>query len=104
MFNPDDWKDVFVLCFVSVCSVAGLALPAYFAVKKTANENAKKLDTAAEKIARIDEQTSNNHDENLRDEITRGFREVREDIRLLATALNIERQERIDGDRQKGAA
>lgn len=81
-----DWKGVIVLMFLGVCSVAAIVLPVWLKVKK------------------IDTQVSNTHEENFRDEMTRGFREVREDIRLLSTALNIERQERIDGDREKGAA
>mgnify|MGYP003584897359 CR=1 FL=1 len=79
-FNPDDWKDVFVLVFLGICSVATAGIP------------------VMSKLRKIDTQVSNSHDENLRDEITRGFREIRADIRLLSDELHIERKERIKGD------
>lgn len=98
-FNPDDWKDVVALVMIFTATpVLTAGLPLWFQARKVIKSNTKKLDTASKKLDKIDGQVSNTHDENLRDEITRGFREVREDIRLLATALNIERQERIDGD------
>ena len=80
MFNPDDWKDVFVLVFLGICSVATAGIPVMI------------------KLRKIDDQVSNSHDENLRDEITRGFREIRADIRLLSDELHTERKERIEGD------
>ena len=97
LFNPDDWKDVFVLTFFGVCSVATVALPIWLKVRK------------------IDDQVTNNHDENLRDEITRGFKEIREDISVvreelrldrasinsLRDDLRVERTERIDGDKRR---
>ena len=79
-FNPDDWKDVFVLVFLGICSVATAGIPVMI------------------KLRKIDDQVSNSHDENLRDEITRGFREIRADIRLLSDELHTERKERIEGD------
>ncbi|AEJ93328.1 minor tail protein [Mycobacterium phage SuperCallie99] len=92
-FNPDDWKDVIVLVFFGACSVATAALPFWAKLKK------------------IDTQVSNTHEENMRDEITRGFREirddmreVREDIKGLREELRTERIERIEGDRRKEAA
>ncbi|AHG23812.1 minor tail protein [Mycobacterium phage EagleEye] len=86
VFNPDDWKDVFVLVFLGVCSVATAGIPVWAKLKK------------------IDTQVSNTHDENMRDEITRGFREIREDIKGLREELRTERIERIEGDRRKEAA
>lgn len=89
-FNPDDWKDAFVLMFLGVCSVLVAGLPLW------------------NKVRKIDTQVSNSHDENLRDEITRGFREVREDMQLLRQAqlslrdeMRAERKERIEGDRAR---
>ena len=53
------------------------------------------------------DQVRNDHTENLRDEITRGFSEVREDIKVLREDhrslredLHLERRERIEGDRR----
>jgi hypothetical protein len=51
------------------------------------------------KVKKIDNQVSNSHEENLRDEITRGFREVNLALRLIQEQLNTERVERIEGDR-----
>ncbi|QFG10401.1 hypothetical protein KIV65_gp68 [Mycobacterium phage Anthony] len=91
--NPDqvtpfiqDWKGLVALLFLVLSPIITAGLPLWFKVKK------------------IDNQVSNDHTENFREEMTRGFREVREDIRLLSTALNTERQERIDGDRLREAA
>lgn len=84
-FNPDDWMDVFVLMFLGLCPVAAVAIPAWLGLRK--------------QVGHIRNEVTNNHDENLRDEITRGFREVRADIGGLRADLSIERQERIDGDR-----
>ncbi|AGT14280.1 minor tail protein [Mycobacterium phage Adzzy] len=86
LFNPDNNWEVLLLAFIALCGAAPAVAPVWLKLKK------------------IDGQVSNTHDENLRDEITRGFREVRQDIRLLSEALNTERQERIDGDRRKEAA
>ncbi|BBC43589.1 hypothetical protein PBI_AN9_33 [Mycobacterium phage AN9] len=85
LFNPDNAWETALLFFVALCSVLPLTLPFWFKIKK------------------IDSQVSNSHEENLRDEITRGFKEVREDIRLLHEALNIERRERIAGDEKRCA-
>lgn len=97
IFNPDDWRDVIVLVFFGVCSVMTVALPIWL------------------KVRSIDDQVTNNHDENLRDEITRGFKEIREDISVvreelrldrssinsLRDDLRVERTERIDGDKRR---
>ena len=90
LFNPDDWKDVFVLCFLGVCTVASAAVPLWAKLKK------------------IDNQVSNSHEENLRDEITRGFKELRDDnrdlrddISGLREELRTERRERIAGDERR---
>lgn len=89
VFNPDDWKDIAILAFLGLCSVVSAGIPVWH------------------KLKRIDDQVSNYHDENLRDEITRGFREIREDIKILRDEhrelrkeLHTERQERIEGDRR----
>lgn len=51
----------------------------------------------------IREEVKNNHAENLRDEITRGFREIRADISGLREELRTERVERIEGDKREVA-
>ncbi|EHB44160.1 bacteriophage protein [Mycolicibacterium rhodesiae JS60] len=91
--NPDDWKDMATIMFLGACPVIAAGLPLWFKMRK------------------IDGQVSNTHDENLRDEITRGFKEIREDNREirkdiggLREELRTERKERIDGDRQREAA
>ena len=80
--------DAVVLMFLGVCSIVAAGLPLWL------------------KLKRIDNQVSNSHEENLRDEITRGFKEIREDvseihkdIRGLRGELRTEREERIEGDR-----
>ena len=45
-------------------------------------------------------QVQNEHSENLRDEITRSFKEVKEDLRIMRDELHVERKERIEGDRR----
>lgn len=75
--------DVLALAMFAISSIVVAGLPLWLKVRK------------------IDDQVSNSHTENLRDEITRGFREVREDIRSLHEALNIERRDRIAGDRRE---
>ena len=55
-------------------------------------------------------QVRNAHTENLRDEITRGFQEIREDLEILREEnrhmreeLYLERKERIEGDKREVA-
>ena len=82
VFNPDDWKDVAILAFLGLCSIIPAAIPVW------------------NKLKRIDDQVSNSLSENLRDEITRGFKEIRDDIRFLRDELHTERKERIEGDKR----
>lgn len=96
-FNPEGWIDIVGLLILSVASVLGLVLPIWLKVRK------------------IDEQVTNSHDENLRVEITRGFKETRADIEGmrqelrderaslagLRDDLKVERRERIKGDKDK---
>ncbi|QGJ88783.1 membrane protein [Mycobacterium phage Yecey3] len=99
LFNPDTPLEAALLAFVALCTMLGLVLPVYL----TQRSQNKKLN-------QINDQVSNTHDENLRDEITRGFKElqtviadhrkeVREDINGLREELRTERVERIEGDR-----
>lgn len=85
LFNPDNNWEVALLAFLGVIPLVSAAIPLWLKIKK------------------IDTQVSNSHEENLRDEITRGFKEIREDIRQLRGELHTERQERIDGDRREVA-
>ncbi|WKW87246.1 hypothetical protein SEA_CHARGERPOWER_31 [Mycobacterium phage Chargerpower] len=88
LFNPDTPWEVALLFFLGACGLATAYAPVFIAQRS----NAKKLE-------RINEQVSNTHDENLRDEITRGFREIRSDISGLREEIRTERVERIEGDR-----
>ncbi|QFG04606.1 hypothetical protein PBI_KEZIACHARLES14_30 [Mycobacterium phage Keziacharles14] len=100
IFNPDNGGEVALLAFVSLCGLGGLVLPVWI----TQKGNAKKLN-------QINDQVSNTHEENLRDEITRGFREMREDmlgvkqdIGGLREEIRTERLERIAGDKRRETA
>lgn len=88
-FNPDSWMDVVALGMLGSLTLAGIVIPAIIVSHRSSSD---KLDA-------IEEQVSNDHEENLRDEISRGFKEVREDIRSLRDELHTERKERIDGDK-----
>lgn len=92
-FNPDSWMDVSVLAFFGVCSVVTAGIPVW------------------SKLKRIDNQVSNTHDTNLRDDLDKlansieaGFAENRREFQLVHEALNIERRERIAGDEKRAAA
>ncbi|KRD08564.1 hypothetical protein ASE48_08325 [Mycobacterium sp. Root265] len=80
LFNPDNNWEVALLAFIALCGLLTVVLPVWFKVKK------------------IDSQVSNSHDENLRDEITRGFREIQSELRIIHENMNLERRERIEGD------
>ena len=88
LFNPDNNWEAGLLAFVALCGMLSLVLPVWI----TARKNSQKLN-------QINDQVSNSHNENLRDEITRGFRELRQDIGGLREEIRTERQERIAGDR-----
>ncbi|AFM54992.1 minor tail protein [Mycobacterium phage Astro] len=79
-FNPDDWMDVIALIGLGMCPVLAAVIPVWL------------------KLRDVKEQVCNNHDENLRDEITRGFAEIRKDIGGLREELRTERKERMEGD------
>lgn len=93
VFNPDNGWEVALLAFIAVCGLFGAVAPVWI----TQRSQTKKLN-------KIDSQVSNTHDENLRDEITRGFREIRQDIGGLREEIRTERLERIEGDKRRGAA
>ena len=92
-FNPDSWMDVALLAFLGLCSVVTAGIPVW------------------SKLKRIDNQVSNTHDTNLRDDLDKlansieaGFAENRREFQLVHEALNIERRERIAGDEKRAAA
>lgn len=88
-----------------------IGLPALVAAVATlyGQHKAKaRWDAQEERSNTIVAEVKNSHQENLRDEITRGFREVREDIKIIREEhrqmreeLHTERQERIDGDQRR---
>lgn len=88
LFNPDNNWEAALLVVVALSGLGTAVLPVWL----TSRRNGRKL-------AEINNQVSNSHDENLRDEITRGFREMRADIGGLREEMRTERQERIAGDR-----
>ncbi|ALA48138.1 minor tail protein [Mycobacterium phage Phlei] len=97
IFNPDNGWEVALLAFMALCTLAGTVYPVWAKLKK------------------IDGQVSNDHQENLREEITRNFKEIRQefadfrkeihdDITGLRADLRTERIERIEGDKRKEVA
>lgn len=77
-FNPDSWMDVFTLVALALIG----AVPLW------------------RRIKRIDDQVTNDHTDNMRVEITKGFKDIRADIQLLRDELHTERKERIEGDKR----
>ena len=81
-----------------------IGLPALIAAVATlyGQHKAKaRWDAQEERSNTIVAEVKNSHQENLRDEITRGFKEVREDIQHLRKELHTEREERIEGDKRE---
>lgn len=99
-FNPDsigDYVTLIALAFFAMAStVLPVAIPLWSKVKK--------IEGHAESA---NEQVSNTHSTNLRDDIDRlaesieaGFSETRTQFRQVHEALNLERRERMEGDLQ----
>ncbi|QGH79701.1 hypothetical protein SEA_ANON_30 [Gordonia phage Anon] len=99
-FNPDSIGDYVTLISLAaipmIGGVATVALPIWAKMKK--------IEGHAESA---NEQVSNTHSTNLRDDIDRlaesieaGFAESRTEFRLIQEALNLERRERMEGDLQ----
>ena len=95
VFNPDSWMDVILLIAIALIGLAGATMPAV-----VSRRNGKKL-------GNIEEQVTNEHSTNLRDDIdgltrllTEGFAETRKDINGLREEMRTERVERIEGDRR----
>ncbi|UJD21127.1 hypothetical protein SEA_SORORFAGO_30 [Mycobacterium phage SororFago] len=93
LFNPDNGWEVALLALITLCGLATAYAPIILHQRST-----------AKKLQKIDTQVSNSHDENLRDEITRGFREIRQDIGGLREEIRTERLERIAGDKRREEA
>ncbi|QFG04505.1 minor tail protein [Mycobacterium phage Jeeves] len=93
LFNPDNGWEAALLALISICGLAIAYAPVVIGQRNT-----------AKKLHKIDTQVSNSHDENLRDEITRGFREIRQDIGGLREEIRTERVERIAGDKRREEA
>ncbi|QBJ01116.1 hypothetical protein PBI_ARISSANAE_30 [Mycobacterium phage Arissanae] len=105
IFNPENNWEVALLAFLGVCPVLAVVLPVWL----TQRNHGKKL-------GQINEQVSNSHNTNLRDDIDRvlsavagltgqvgdlkvNVNHVTNDIGGLREDLRQERQERINGDR-----
>ena len=94
-FNPDSWMDVVLLILIALIGLAGATVPAVIARRH------------GETLGNIEEQVTNEHSTNLRDDIDRishlvaeGFAETRSDIHGLREEMRTERLERIEGDRR----
>ncbi|QBI98204.1 minor tail protein [Mycobacterium phage Mabel] len=99
VFNPDNTLEVVLLAFVALCGLVGSVAPVWL------------------KLRRIDHQVSNTHDTNLRDDldsVKADVSAVKDDISDLKEivlhgfhqineSLNLERRERIEGDRLRAA-
>ena len=90
----DQW-DLWYAFIIGLPALAGAVLT-YYSHKKSN----RRWDAQDAQHQLLVEEVKNSHRENLRDEITRGFKEIREDIRNLRDELHVERKERIEGDRR----
>lgn len=94
-FNPDSWMDVILLVLIALIGTAGATIPAVMSRRH------------GKTLGAIEDQVSNAHETNLRDDIDQlnqlvreGFSETRKDVRELREELRTERIERIEGDRR----
>ncbi|MCH9731629.1 MAG: DUF2746 domain-containing protein [Actinomycetia bacterium] len=94
-FNPDSWMDVVVLVVLALITTGGATLTTV-----VARRHGKTLGS-------IQDQVTNAHETNLRDDIDKltalvaeGFAETRKDVRELREEMRTERIERIEGDRR----
>ena len=100
-----DAKDGFDLWYAFIIGLPALAgVFATLIVTMRGQQKAKaRWETQEKKADETLYEVKNEHSENLRDEITRGFREIRADISGLREELRTERIERIEGDRREVA-
>lgn len=94
-FNPDSWMDVAALVILALITTGGATLTTVIARRH------------GKTLGSIQDQVTNEHDTNLRDDIDKltalvaeGFSETRKDIGGLREELRTERIERIEGDRR----
>lgn len=75
VFNPDDWKDVFVLVTIAFLTLVGTCVTAYFGYRATVNSKTAAVNskTAAQASTNAEVQVTNNHTTNLRDDVTRAI-------------------------------
>lgn len=92
-WNPDSWMDVAALVILALITTGGATLTTVIARRR------------GKTLGAIENQVTNAHDTNLRDDIdrltillTEGFTETHKDIRGLREELRTERVERIEGD------
>ena len=99
----EDVRDGFDLWYAFIIGLPALAGGfATLVVTLHGQHKAKaRWDAQEERSNTIVAEVKNSHEENLRDEITRGFKEVREDIQHLRKELHTEREERIEGDKRE---
>ena len=94
-----DSFDLVYAFIIGLPALAGVFATLYMTMKGQ-RKSEQRLDDVDKKTTETLYQVQNSHTENLRDEISRGFREIREDIRALREELHTERKERIEGDRR----
>lgn len=94
-FNPDSWMDVAALVILGLIGTGGATLTTIIARRH------------GKTLGSIENQVTNEHSTNLRDDIdglgrlvTEGFAETRKDVRELREEMRTERIERIEGDRR----
>ncbi|MGB0877557.1 MAG: DUF2746 domain-containing protein [Mycobacterium sp.] len=94
-WNPDSWMDVAALVILALITTGGATLTTVIARRH------------GKTLGSIENQVTNAHETNLRDDIdklgrmvTEGFAETRKDIHGLREEMRTERIERIEGDRR----
>lgn len=101
-FNPDSIGDYLTLILIAALT---FSVPAYFANRKV-RQHTEEVKKSATDIAEIKHHTVNDHKTNMRDDldemrdlILAGFAESRREFQLVHEAINLERRDRIEGDR-----
>lgn len=97
MEDVNDSLDLWYALIVSLPALGGV-ITTLIVTLRGQKKSKERWDQVEQKTNETLYQVKNEHDENLRDEITRGFKEVRADIRSIRDELHTERKERIEGD------
>lgn len=104
-FNPDSIGDYLTLVFIAALT---FSVPAYFTylAQRKVKQHTEEVKKSTNDIAEIKHHTVNDHKTNMRDDldemrdlILAGFAETRREFQLVHEAINLERRDRIEGDR-----